>query len=371
MARGALKPPSVLGALLGDEFADKPKKKVTFVSPEISGSSSTSSSEEEDTDTTSDAESTHAEAGTDDELDELQEGIPELAIPTEEDNMATNDSSEAPGWTREEDHVIVKMKTEGSTWANIGKELDRGKKEVQRRYKALSSDAEKLGLTVEKLSQIWTEESEGKSEKKNKNVKNKDNSAKDEDDKGDGKEKGKGNNKSKAKSEKAKKGSGNGKDKSKKADTNKNDNKPADASSSSSKKAPTAKTDKKSKSKAKGKKQAVPAESSSSSSSSSDGDNNKQSSSSSSSEEEEDSEAEHWDQQRYLYHEMWAPLYPDQRALRPDANWSADDCRTLAVLEARQRALKWMYLQSDFYNATGRMVDAAILRAKFEEVTGE
>ncbi|KAI5921395.1 hypothetical protein F4810DRAFT_349408 [Camillea tinctor] len=344
MARGALKPPSKLGDLQSEEFANKPKKKVTFVSPDLSRSSSTTTTSDEDDSSdgedasTYDIDSTCGEAGSDNEA-------------LERDDMATTDSSEAPEWSREEDRAVVSMKIEGKTWADIGKELSRGKKEVQRRYKTLSSDAQKLGLTVEKLGQIWAEESEEEEEESEKRGKAKKDSKK--------------KKKEKPKETSTSKGKDKGKQKPAKSTT--------PSSSSSSKKSAAAKPSEgtNSKSKKKRKPAAAVEQPPPSSEDDNDGDVSSSSSSSSSEDEEEDPVSEHWAQQRYLYHEVFGAMYPNQRPLRPDAHWSADDCRTLAVLEARRRQLWWQYLQSDFYNATGRVVDAELLRAKFEEDCGE
>ncbi|KAI1635915.1 hypothetical protein F4809DRAFT_642024 [Biscogniauxia mediterranea] len=364
MARGALKPPSMLGALLGEDFSNRTKKKVTFVSPEISRSSSTTTTSEEDGSgddaSTSDIDSIYAVVGSDEDISETDEDVPAPPI-AESASMAATGSSEAPEWTREEDRAVLSMKAEGRSWANIGKELSRGKKEVQRHYKALSSDAAKLGLTVEKLARIWAEESdEAEEEEEGPNESGKDKRVKRKD------------------AAKAKKDGSKHKEKpkTKATKTNKGRHKPAESTSSSPSKEPHTATKPsaghKTKTKSKGKKNkpvvvvvdtpAPPSPSSSTSPSSS-----PSSSSDEDEDEDEDPNAEHWAQQRYLYHEIYGAMYPNQRTLRPDARWSADDCRTLAVLEARRRHLWWQFLQSDFYNATGRVVDAEVLRAKFEE----
>lgn len=47
--------------------------------------------------------------------------------------------------------------------------------------------------------------------------------------------------------------------------------------------------------------------------------------------------------------------------------WTQQDCDCLSLLEARQRALKWLDLQAQFYNVTGKMVSAEVIKDKFEE----
>ncbi|RYP77130.1 hypothetical protein DL771_001420 [Monosporascus sp. 5C6A] len=76
---------------------------------------------------------------------------------------------------------------------------------------------------------------------------------------------------------------------------------------------------------------------------------------------------EHARSKEYFYRHVLAGLYPDQLRIEPDGEfWSADDCAILATLEARQRALRWERLQSEFHNATGRMLPLDLLKAKVE-----
>ncbi|RYP91453.1 hypothetical protein DL770_002392 [Monosporascus sp. CRB-9-2] len=76
---------------------------------------------------------------------------------------------------------------------------------------------------------------------------------------------------------------------------------------------------------------------------------------------------EHARNKEYFYRHVLGGLYPDRLRIEPDGEfWSADDCAVLATLEARQRALRWEHLQSEFYNATGRMVPLGLLKAKVE-----
>jgi hypothetical protein len=64
---------------------------------------------------------------------------------------------------------------------------------------------------------------------------------------------------------------------------------------------------------------------------------------------------------QHLY-SAYAGQYSSQ--LRPDAAFSELDCRVLSLLDAKNRAEKWMGLQAAFYNVTGRMVPVALLREK-------
>ena len=56
--------------------------------------------------------------------------------------------------------------------------------------------------------------------------------------------------------------------------------------------------------------------------------------------------------------------YPE---LKPNAIWSESDCDLLMFLEARYMEEKWLQMQAGFFNWTGRMVDAEIIKAKFAE----
>jgi len=56
--------------------------------------------------------------------------------------------------------------------------------------------------------------------------------------------------------------------------------------------------------------------------------------------------------------------YPE---LNPDVHWSEADCDLLMFLESRYVDEKWLQMQAGFFNWTGRMVAAEIIKAKFEK----
>jgi len=56
--------------------------------------------------------------------------------------------------------------------------------------------------------------------------------------------------------------------------------------------------------------------------------------------------------------------YPE---LKSNSVWSEADCDLLMFLEARYMEEKWLQMQAGFFNWTGRMVDAEIMKAKFAE----
>lgn len=53
--------------------------------------------------------------------------------------------------------------------------------------------------------------------------------------------------------------------------------------------------------------------------------------------------------------------------LKPDDNWSREDCEILEMLEARYREQKWLSMQASFYNMTGRMIRADLIERKLLE----
>ncbi|KAI1753479.1 hypothetical protein F4782DRAFT_496484 [Xylaria castorea] len=238
----------------------------------------------------------------------------------------TDDSSDAvPEWTREEDRIICVRKFEAKSWAEIGKELQRGRRECQQRHRALSSHAKELGITTAKLAKLYIKEEDDEGEDESKPKK----SNKDRDE-GKSKNSNKKTDKSKARYKDKSKGAAN------------YDSKSEETTSKSRKK----------------NKKGV-----SETSSDSESDSGPNSGSSS----DDDPESEYWAQRRYIYDRLYGGMYPDQKVLRPDRFYSESDCRVLAGLEARYRANKWLYIQADFCNATGRMVEAEILKTKFYE----
>lgn len=90
------------------------------------------------------------------------------------------------------------------------------------------------------------------------------------------------------------------------------------------------------------------------------------SSSSSDEEEEFDHEAERQAQKQFLYLEYWSELYPAQKTYQADKFWSKADCKTLAVIEAKDEALKFKRMQAEFFNATGRMLAEDIIKHKMQ-----
>ncbi|OTB06188.1 hypothetical protein M426DRAFT_119583 [Hypoxylon sp. CI-4A] len=56
--------------------------------------------------------------------------------------------------------------------------------------------------------------------------------------------------------------------------------------------------------------------------------------------------------------------------LKPDDWFTERDCQALSAIEARYRANKWLHIEADFVNLTGRYINSEIIRAKFEKDVG-
>ncbi|ETS80116.1 hypothetical protein PFICI_07645 [Pestalotiopsis fici W106-1] len=80
-----------------------------------------------------------------------------------------------------------------------------------------------------------------------------------------------------------------------------------------------------------------------------------------------DHEAEREEQKRFVYHDYWSELYPEQKTYSPDRHWTEGDCKVLAVIEAKDEALKFKRMQADFFNATGRMVSEEVIKYKMQQ----
>lgn len=71
------------------------------------------------------------------------------------------------------------------------------------------------------------------------------------------------------------------------------------------------------------------------------------------------------DQSNYIYEGYQDQQYPGR--LRINEVWSRDDCEILEYLEGRYREHKWLHMQANFFNLTGRMVPAEIIQQKFKD----
>ncbi len=70
-----------------------------------------------------------------------------------------------------------------------------------------------------------------------------------------------------------------------------------------------------------------------------------------------------------LYAELLEARYPAPNTPAPDGSFSQRDVRVLGALNAKYKVDRWLEMQASFFNVTGRMVPAEVLRSKMEEGT--
>lgn len=127
------------------------------------------------------------------------------------------------------------------------------------------------------------------------------------------------------------------------------------------------------KAKAKAKLKAAAYQQASPSSSSDNHDASPEPSSSSSSNADHDPDPHHQDT-RYILDHVYPALYPPTiHPSVPDScgGLSSQDCRLLAILDSRQKRNRWLEMQADFFNATGRMVPLDVIRDRCERAEAE
>ena len=61
------------------------------------------------------------------------------------------------------------------------------------------------------------------------------------------------------------------------------------------------------------------------------------------------------------------PTSRPRSKLQTNDVWSKDDCEVLEALEAQYREHKWLQIQANFFNWTGRMISAELIENKFRE----
>ncbi|KOS18365.1 hypothetical protein ESCO_002550 [Escovopsis weberi] len=77
-------------------------------------------------------------------------------------------------------------------------------------------------------------------------------------------------------------------------------------------------------------------------------------------------------QDRYLQETLRGELYgPAHASIQPDELFGPRDSQILAAAESKYHRSKWLEMQANFYNATGRMVPLELIRAKCERAERE
>lgn len=69
-------------------------------------------------------------------------------------------------------------------------------------------------------------------------------------------------------------------------------------------------------------------------------------------------------QVRYSQKHIWPKLYPHAIRPPPDAYFTKRDCDILAAVDSKYKRSKWLEMQANFYNVTGRMVPLDVIRRK-------
>ncbi|KAH7152517.1 hypothetical protein B0J13DRAFT_266358 [Dactylonectria estremocensis] len=69
---------------------------------------------------------------------------------------------------------------------------------------------------------------------------------------------------------------------------------------------------------------------------------------------------------RYLQDHIYADLYPVDIRPKPDAHLGKRDCELLGAIESKLKRSKWLEMQANFFNVTGRMVPLDAIRARCE-----
>ncbi|PNY18327.1 Uncharacterized protein TCAP_07568 [Tolypocladium capitatum] len=83
-----------------------------------------------------------------------------------------------------------------------------------------------------------------------------------------------------------------------------------------------------------------------------------------------------WPQQKrhdiqYLQSNVYQAMYPRMIQPEPDEFFGERDCAVLASVDSKYKRSKWLEMQANFYNVTGRMVPLHIIRDKCERAEQE
>ena len=232
-----------------------------------------------------------------------------------QNNDTTSGDDDGSGWTLSEDHQLRGMKEDSRnpTWAEIAQVLGKGKSEVKARWKTIKSRPHKPDIDLDDddtNEEISARDAEPKSKKNNKKTKNNN----------------KHNNSRKAEPPAKSKKDPSG---------NTTDEADPDANVILSGEEPSSDTD-------------------------SDPDDLTYG-----------ANRERRRQARYLHRHIYSDLYPPLITPRPDEYFGPRDCEILAAVESKWQRSKWLEMQANFYNVTGRMVPLHVIREKCERAGQE
>ncbi|GJN74643.1 hypothetical protein PLICBS_008734 [Purpureocillium lilacinum] len=296
------------------------------------------------------------------------------------ENTDSNESSgpgpaSDSGWSISEDHLLRGMKEAGDvTWAEIGQALNRGKNEVKARWKVIQKAGEKHTADADKPQSSASEPSgENKKPRKLGKADNSQAASSDGND-GDAESVGEATKGSKSK------GKGKGKAPAIDHQPKWRRYKGQDQNKSASSKAATSEHEgdgyEDGEYEEDDNEQHVVLSGEEASSESSfriDGKDDEED------EEEEDDggyHAAHYahktrEEIRYLHQEVYRELYPDMVDLQPDEYFGEEDCAVLAAMDSKYKRSRYLEMQANFFNATGRLVPLHLIRDKIERAEEE
>ncbi|KAF9775954.1 hypothetical protein IL306_005952 [Fusarium sp. DS 682] len=73
------------------------------------------------------------------------------------------------------------------------------------------------------------------------------------------------------------------------------------------------------------------------------------------------------EEMKYLQEHIYGAMYPPDIHLQPDAALGKRDCALLASLDSQHKRSRWLEMQANFYNVTGRMVPLEDIKARCEQ----
>jgi hypothetical protein len=76
-------------------------------------------------------------------------------------------------------------------------------------------------------------------------------------------------------------------------------------------------------------------------------------------------------QTRYLQDHIYSEMYPAEIHPHPDAYLNQRDCDLLATIDSKYKRSRWLEMQANFYNVTGRMVPLEAIRDRCEQAEAE
>ncbi|CEI39585.1 hypothetical protein FVEN_g1875 [Fusarium venenatum] len=77
------------------------------------------------------------------------------------------------------------------------------------------------------------------------------------------------------------------------------------------------------------------------------------------------------EQMKYLHDEIYQEMYPADIHPQPDAYLNERDCALLSTIDSKYKRSRWLEMQANFYNVTGRMVPLEAIRDRCERAEAE